>query len=361
MLMIDASIQMGEKKCVIILGCRMADLPRDRALILEDLEVLSMRVISGLNGCIITEMLSEVTSSIGKIIVVCSDRGSDVMKGIKDFQSTNPDTRHICDTAHRVSNILEDILEKCPRWKEFRNQIMQVRRKMQNSLVPGALPPNLRFKARYMSIDALINWAQDMLILLEHGSSTFDLNVEEIKKYLGWLFDYRDDILYWDRLISIGAAARHVVRIEGIHNSIVDSFEQSISGVQMSIKEMRFADQLSLFLLNLPKEIKLGERFFGSTEVLESLFGKIKYMEREQKAFGFTSLLLAALAFVGPVDEKTITKAITSVHLANLDEWTRKEIGQSVQSQRKKIKSSIAALITGMRQKISGIFEGAAA
>lgn len=52
--------------------------------------------------------------------------------------------------------------------------------------------------------------------------------------------------------------------------------------------------------------MKPEECFIVSTEALESLFGKIKYMEREQRAFGFTSLLLAAIVAVGPIDEKTI-------------------------------------------------------
>jgi hypothetical protein len=38
----------------------------------------------------------------------------------------------------------------------------------------------------------------------------------------------------------------------------------------------------------------VGDHFLGSTEVLESLFGKLKFMEQEQTAFGFTSLVLAA-------------------------------------------------------------------
>ena len=120
---------------------------------------------------------------------------------------------------------------------------------------------------------------------------------------MGWLFSYRDDIDYWN-LISIGLAARHVVRIEGIHMNIADSFEQAIASVKIGARELQFADHLTGSLLSQSKGIKFGECFIGSSEILESLFGKIKYMEREQRAFGFTSLLLAAMAAVGPLDEK---------------------------------------------------------
>lgn len=366
MTLIDASIQMGEKKCVLVLGCRAETFHKikNRALTLQDLEVLSMRIVSSLNSDVITEMLTEVALSVGKIIAICSDRGSEILRGVRNFQLSSPETRHISDTAHRVSNLLEATLEKSSQWKEFRELATLARRKMQHSLIPGALPPSPRAKARYMNMDSLIIWAADMLVLLDHGASNPGLDIDELRKYLGWLFIYRDDIEYWNRLISIGVAARHVVRMEGIHMNIVDSFEEAISSVKMGKNELWFADQLIEFLLNQSRRIKFGESFIGSTEVLESLFGKIKYMEREQRAFGFTSLLLAAMAAVGPLDETLVVDAVTSVKRSDIIAWTIKELGQSVQSQRRQIKKIVARLTTRvvkMEQEVSGIFERATA
>lgn len=369
MVLIDASIQMGEKKCVLVLGCRAESLRKikNRALTLEDLEILSMRIVSTLNGEVVAEMLTEVALAVGKIIAICSDRGSEMLRGIKLFQIISPETRQIGDTAHRVSNLLEATLDKAPRWKEFREQLTLARRKMQNSLIPGALPPGPRAKARYMNVDTMIKWAADMLVLLDHGISNPGLDIEELRKYLDWLLSYRDDIDYWNRLITIGVAARHVVRIEGIHTNIADSFEQAISSVRMGVRELQFADHLTASLLGQSKGVKFGERFIGSSEVLESLFGKIKYMEREQRGFGFTSLLLAAMAAVGPLDKKTVAKAMKHVKRSDIDEWTAKEIGQSVQSQRRQIKKIVAGLVEKMSrtikvgQEVSGILERAAA
>jgi hypothetical protein len=369
MIIIDASIQMGEKKCVLILGARATNLRKikNRALTLEDLEVLSMRIVSTLNNQVILEMLTEASVTVGKIIAICSDRGSEILCGVKRFQQISPETRHIGDTAHKVSNQLESTLENSPRWKKFRELVTLARRKMQNSLIPGALPPSPRAKARYMNVDTLIRWAADMLVILDKGVSNPGLNIIELRKYLEWLCTFRDDIDYWNHLIAIGQAARHVVRIEGIHTDIVDSFEQAISSVKMGPRELQFADQLSDYLLSQSKGVKLGERFIGSSEILESLFGKIKYMEREQRAYGFTSLLLSAMAAVGPLNEKIVAEAMKSVKRSDIDEWAAKEIGQSVQSQRRQIKRIVAdsnsklSETLKMGQEISGIYEGKAA
>jgi hypothetical protein len=190
------------------------------------------------------------------------------------------------------------------------------------------------------------------LVLLDQEVSNPGLEITELKKHLGWLFLYRDDIEHWKRLVSIGVAARQVVRIEGIHINIVESFEQSISSVALSNREMYFVNQLTQFLQNQSNGIEYGKSFLGSTEVLESLFGKIKYMEREQRAFGFTSLLLAAIASVGTLDDATIIEAIKSVKLADIEMWAKTEIGQSVQSQRRQIKRIVAGLVTKVFKKV---------
>jgi hypothetical protein len=344
MVLIDASIQMGEKKCVVILGAPLASLCKinNRILTFEDLEVLSIHIVPTVNSLVINEMLIKVASVVGKISAICSDRGSDILCGVKYFQKISPETRHIADTAHRVSNFLEASLETDLRWKKFRELVTLARRKMQNSLIPGALPPSPRTKARYMNVDMLIKWAADMLVLLDQGVSNPGLDIDELRKYLEWLFCYRNDIEYWNRIIEIGKAARHVVRIEGIHMNIVDSFEQAISLMKIGARELQFANQLTEFLLSQSKGIKFGEWFIGSSEILESLFGKIKYMEREQRAFGFTSLLLAAMAAVGPLDEKIVAEAMESVKRSDIDKWAAEEIGQSVQAQRRQIKRIVA-------------------
>lgn len=357
MIIIDASIQMGEKKCLLVIGCRQADFPRGRALMMEDLEILSLSIVSSLNADVVTKVLDEVASIVGKIVSICNDRGPEMLRGVKNFQINHPETRKINDTAHRVANLLEATLENSKRWKEFREQVTQSRRRMQNSLIPGFLPPSPRTKARYMNVDSLIIWAEEMLLLLDTPGSLTESEMEELKKYIGWLLSYREDIGYWNRIVSIGVVARHIVREEGIHINIVASFEQSISSIKMGALELQFADELVMFLLEQSKGIKPGECFVGSSELLESLFGKIKYMEHEQTAFGFTSLLLAAMAHVGSSDDKLIQQAITTIKLSDIEEWSAKEIGRSIQSQRRQVKKKIVDLKMKMAQEFAGTVE----
>jgi len=146
MIMMDASIQTGPHKCLIALGCRKVDLPFKRALKLDDLEILGLRIVSSINSLIVVDFLNEVKSSIGNISCITIDQGSDILRGVKDFQLSNPGSRYINDTAHRIANNLRSCLENNERWKAFRIQVTQARRKMQYSSISGLLPPSPREK-----------------------------------------------------------------------------------------------------------------------------------------------------------------------------------------------------------------------
>ena len=142
-----------------------------------------------------------------------------------------------------------------------------------------------------------------------------------------------------------------------MHTNTPEHFDDALSSIRLGYRELQFADKLSSFFLMQTKGMKNGERFLGSTEVLESLFGKLKFMEQEQTAFGFTSLVLAAIACVGASDEQTIRNAIISVRHSEICKWSKKEIGRSIQSQRRTVRQMIIKLITETEHSLSGNLE----
>jgi hypothetical protein len=89
-----------------------------------------------------------------------------------------------------------------------------------------------------------------------------------------------------------------------------------------------FVEQQSLNAM--PDEILLG-----SSEVIESVIGKFDTLEQDQVKSGFTSMLLSFAALVSKTTEDVIQKALQAVPTKKIGEWFKKNIGQSVQSQRR--------------------------
>ena len=79
---------------------------------------------------------------------------------------------------------------------------------------------------------------------------------------------------------------------------------------------------------------KNSERLLGSSEIIESLFGKQKYIEKQQSKSGFTGLILSAAALVSTTTKSVIQKAMESTKTKTVVEWCNKNIGKSVHAKR---------------------------
>ena len=86
---------------------------------------------------------------------------------------------------------------------------------------------------------------------------------------------------------------------------------------------------------------KPDERLLGSSEIIESVFGKLKNLEQDQVKSGFTAMLLSLAAVVSTTSRDVIQKALETVPTKKVFEWYKENIGQSVQSKRKEILSIV--------------------
>ena len=91
------------------------------------------------------------------------------------------------------------------------------------------------------------------------------------------------------------------------------------------------------FVSQESKKANPNERLLGSSEVIESLFGKQKMLENEQSKNGFTGLILSAAAFVSQTSVDVVKQAMLAVRIQDVKDWTSKKIGETVQSTKKKI------------------------
>ena len=82
-------------------------------------------------------------------------------------------------------------------------------------------------------------------------------------------------------------------------------------------------------------KVRQGERLPGTTEVLESCFGKLKALEDGQSKSGFTGLVLSLGAMVSTWTAESVGEALERCRVRDVLDWCRKKLGQSVQSQRK--------------------------
>jgi len=337
---IDHSIQLGKEKLLLIIGIRAKDLPKDRALKYEDMEIIDLQPVKSSTGAIVYEQLKEASKKTGEPRAIVSDMGSDIKLGVRLFQEESLNTVHIYDLKHKIALIIKKLLERDNKWSEFKLLANYIAKKLQHSTVAGYRPPKQKEKARYMNIEGLVRWGEKILIkynqLQNNQIKTED--DEKLESVLGDIVNFKDDIEAWSEMVMVFEI---IERFMNIHNLQQDSYKKfhEFHGAKLSKLKTNQAKELASQTLDFIKEQEKvcnnDERLLHSSQLIESLFGKLKSLEREQSKSSFTSLILSMGAMVSKKTTAILKKALESVNINMINEWSREKIGTTIQVQRR--------------------------
>lgn len=124
------------------------------------------------------------------------------------------------------------------------------------------------------------------------------------------------------------------VRCHGLTTGAGRELEAKLPAAEGSAGELR--EQLLGFVVDESSKVRQGERLPGTTEVLESCFGKLKDLEDGQSKSGFTGLVLSLGAMVSKWTVESIGEALERCRVRDVLDWCRKNLGPSIQSQRRR-------------------------
>jgi len=324
--LIDHTIQIGSLKLLVILGCPLAHVPfGERALQLSDLQLVALVPMEKSNGAAVEAELEKARERTGTPRLIASDQGSDLVKGVKDFQSWYPRTAHVPDAAHYGANVLENAWSNQPRWQQFMHDLQGVPAKLRQTPMAYLLPPKQRTKARFMNIGVQLRFARRVLKLLDRPNPH-----AKTSEVYGWLRDYRDDLTQWEREHALVQTTIETVRVQGLHAQTLPQLEAAWGEIGPRESTVRIAERLRDYATS-HQPTEPGERFVASTEILESCFGKLKRLEQDQSSNGITGLALALGAIVGTCSDADLKEALDAVPLKQAKGWIDCHIGKTVQ------------------------------
>ena len=337
--LIDHSVQIGQEKCLVILGVRLSDLPpRGQSLRHEDLHLVDLIPAKSWTRAQVDEALEKAVGRTGVPRVIVDDHGADLTGGVALFQQRHPQTVEIYDAKHKAACLLKGRLEKDPRWREFQTALGQARCAAQQTELAFLLPPAPKPKARFMNLAGQLAWARRVLAILRHPSELVRQRVgpQRLQEKFGWLEGFAADLTEWSQWQQVVDVAVPLANEQGVHRGAAALLTQrlgQLDGLRDGARQL--AGQLIQFVRSQECLARPGERFPGSTEVLESCFGKLKVLEKQQSRGGFTQLVLGLGAMLVKVTTATVRAALETSRTADVAAWARKVLGLTVFSQRK--------------------------
>ena len=164
-MMLDATIELGNLKCLGILGIPMSRLS-DTGYALKhlDVDVLELVVLSSCTGEVVNQQLEQVIKQHKRPpLQIVSDHGGDIKKGIGLYKQKHPKLIWTHDITHAMALLLKKELDTDETYQTFMRQGNVTRQQIKQTPLYFLSPPKQRPKARYLNIESRVRWAQQLL------------------------------------------------------------------------------------------------------------------------------------------------------------------------------------------------------
>jgi len=329
---IDTSIQMGQQKCVAVLGVRSKSLRENFCPDFDQIEPLVIRPLNSCPGVIIKEILEEAITKTGKPLAIISDAGSELKKGVKLLSENET---HLFDVSHKINACLKAELESDEHWKAFQKLAGETVSHIKLTALAHLSPPRQRTKDRMHSAFFQIEWGIRLLnYICSEEYKTMDL---ACKSKIVWIEQYSNFLQVCKMLMEISKKGLQLVHERGYYRGLADEFILATEKLsQTDLRCFEFQKKIAATLDEEGRKVPDGQHYLGSSEIIESLFGRFKEMEDHHASSGLTSLVLAIPALAGGIDESEIIKAMNTVSQHELDNWYKKNLGATFLSKRRK-------------------------
>ena len=338
--LVDHSVQVGQDKCLVILGIRLRDLPeRGQCLRHQDMALIELMPAKSWTRVEVDRALEAAARRTGSVPrVIVDDHGVDLNGGVRLFQQRHAGTVEIYDAKHKAACLLKGRLARDPRWQAFQTQLGQSRCAVQQTELAFLTPPATRPKARFMNLARQLAWGKRVLAILREPPRPVLRSVtpERLREKLGWVEGFADELTAWSQWQQVVDVAVPFVNAQGIARGAADRLARQFGQLDgLGDGARQLAAELTGFVRDQERLARPGERFPGSTEVLESCFGKFKQLEGQQSRGGFTQLLLGFGAMLSELVPETVRDALRASRTADVKAWAAERLGLTLFAQRK--------------------------
>ncbi len=336
---IDSTLRLGDRKCLVILGARLADLAAlDRAPTPRDFVTLDVAVTDHADADFVERRVESVCERVGAPRQIVSDHSGEFTAGVRLVQEDHPGVVATYDISHALCCLLEAELQADPRWLAFLKGCSDCLPRLQQT--PGAFlkPPALRTMARYMHVSDHVEWAekvlgvldrQDVEVLSEGLGVPQQQALQWLEARLSWLRDYRHDLAQYGQLLRVSEQVQAEVKNNGLSRQTPQVLEDRFAAQMQGGRWQRWWGRLMEYLKVEAERVPQGETWLGSSDVIESLFGQYKNASGRAPfpEIGANVLLLPVLNT--ELSDELIRTALETVKGADVEQWVQQNIGDS--------------------------------
>jgi len=317
-LIIDESIQFGNKKLLAVIAVSASKQNLGRALNYKDLVPVILKSSESWKA---DEIAVEIKAhfNLDQILYVVSDNGNNLKSSYDKLG-----LKHIEDVGHKFSWIIKEVYEKQTDFEIYTKQLSSMRAKLSMSKYSHIIPPNQRIISRFMNLTPLFKWGNKMIDLLEKNK----LNKEEREK-VEFVLVKKEFIQQTYNLLLLLNQIQKILKTKGF--SIVSTNKcRKLLKKSNCEKGKKVQIMINQYFEETLQKMENGKTILCSSDILESCFGKYKSVVKANKTVGITDLCLCISTLLGENDFKSTEEAMYKIKTTQIKEWKHKNIGETL-------------------------------
>jgi len=335
--MVDHSNQVGCEKVLQVLAIRAADLPPPGQTLDRD-KLRSLAVLPGTDWKRddMREVYRRLQQQHGTPAYLLSDAAVELQESADVLQNAGKSTIVLGDFKHFAANALERILKQNDRFESYLAHVGRSRCQVQQTELGHFAAAKTKTKARFMNLGPVLRWGRMVSYHASHANSRSrrGITAERFNQKLGWIRDYRDDLVRWNRCQGIVQASLRLINREGLSHGTSEKLRAALERRQQDQGRCEASDGLMETLIEFVRvnesKLSAGDRAWLSTENLESSFGAFKQLEGQQSKGGFTSLIAAMPMLLHRWDVASVRRCLGSVSTKQMRDWVKENLGQTL-------------------------------
>ena len=340
---LDHTIEFGTKKCLLILGTTLEHM-NNKSIQLEhkDVCVLKLVIQEDSSSEEVKKILDELVNETGTPRQIISDHGNNIKKAVESICIKHPGISYNYDITHKCALILKHLLENDERWKEFVQEYAKSKRKCVHTLLAYIAPSKTKEKSRWLNLDIYINWFRKAVLYRDNidiklkNAKNKEEKIKKFNELFPWIGDFESEHKYWKDIMSILGKAQKVVKKNGLRHNTAQLFLKAVGKLNIDKNKCcSVINEMYVFFKDQTKNITKNITLLGTTDIIESVFGKYKNFSARTPMKDLGKTILAIPAFVGEITLEKIKEAFSKIKNSDLQKWLKENIGVTLFSRRK--------------------------
>ena len=316
-LIVDESIQFGNKKLLLILAVPEQRCSQSKALCYKDLTPLVLKVSSSWKSEDIQSAIIQHID-IEQISYCISDTGSNLTRTFNLLKC-----KHVSDINHKFSLIIQSVFENDVLLNDYTKQLSAIRAQKSMSKNARIVPPNQRIMNRFMNLMPLFDWGIKMLYLMEMSHLT-----EEEKTVLSFLEPLKEFIFDTYQILALLNNIQKLLKNKGFSDETAQKAILMFSTLK-SENSLKISKQVEEYFADLSSKAE-EKTICCSSDIIESCFGKIKSIVKGNKSVGISDLSLCIAAMLGQNNPEKTKESMETISIEKLNEWKRENISKTL-------------------------------